>query len=354
MTNSPSRILLVKLGAVGDVIHTLYPLRALREAFPDARIAWAVEDKSAEILRDNPDLDEIIVFQRRGSGGGLLATGEFLRIARRLRAFRPDLTIDFQSLFKSGLLALLSGARRRIGFDKWREGNFLFTNDRAQSRKDENHAVQKNLALLRLLGIEAGGENDNDEKAPVRIHADPTQRRRVDAFFESALNDRRPVAAINPGASWPTKKWPTDRYGELAKRLAEEQNAAPLVIWGPGEKTLAEEVVSSSADTAVMAPETSLRELAHLLDRCDLYVGGDTGPMHVAAVMGTPSVALFAPSDPARVRPWNVPYRVVEPAGVECLHCWKRDRCERLCIREIGVDEVAEAAHSLLREVRCA
>lgn len=341
---APERILIVKLGAVGDVVHTLYALRALRETFPGARIGWVVEDKSVEAVRGNADVDELFVFRRREKGGGFKALGEYLRIARRLRAFAPDVAIDFQALFKSGVLTRLSGAKERIGFDKWREGNFLFTNRRTASEPHQKHAVEKNFALLRLLNVAPSA----DAAAPLIALSDDDHAA-ADAFFAKSVQDKRPVVAVNPGASWPTKRWPPERYGEVAKALGNE-GALPVAIWGPGEEEMANTVVRVSGGTALLAPPTTIKELAHFLSRCDLYVGGDTGPMHIAAIVGTPVAALFAPSDPDRVHPWNVPYRVIEPEGVECLHCWKRDYCERKCIEYIPVEPVVTAARALLRE----
>ena len=351
--NPPGRILILKLGAVGDVIHTLYALRALRRAFPKAAIAWAIEDKSADAILGQPDLgdDNVLVFRRRATKGFWRQLAAYFRFAGELRRFRPDVVIDFQTLFKSGLLAFLSGAPTRIGFRKWREGNFLFTNERVARRAGEDHTVRQYLALLRPLGVEpddsVGAPTGPD---PVRVVATAEQRTRIDAFIDG-IDDGKPILAINPGASWATKRWPPERYGAVARARADDPGARIVVVWGPGEQTMAKAVGSTAGGRAVLAPETSLRELAHLLSRCALYVGGDTGPMHVAAVMGTPVVALFAPSDPARVGPWGVPARIVEPGGYPCLHCWKHD-CPKRCIEAIAIDQVIGAARALLAETR--
>ena len=348
---TPERILILKLGAVGDVVHTLYALRALRRAFPRATIAWAIEDKSVDAILGQPELDAVFTFERRAAKVRWRAFLSFFRFAGVLRRFRPDVAIDFQTLFKSGLLAFLSGARVRIGFRKWREGNFLFTNVRVARRRDERHAVRQYLALLRPLGVDAdpavGAPTGPD---PVLLQAPPEARAKVDAFL-AALGDTGFVVAINPGASWATKRWPPERYGAVARALGADPGARIVVIWGPGERAMADAVRASAGERAALAPDTSLRELACLLSRCALYVGGDTGPMHVAAAMGTPVVALFAPSDPARVGPWGVPARIVEPPDTLCVHCWKRT-CRRRCIETISVERVTDAARSLLAETR--
>lgn len=350
MDDAPPKILIVKLGAVGDVIHTLYPLEVIRRVFPNSRIGWVVEDKSAEILRDRPDIDDLFIFRRKKAGGGIKALGEYFRVIRELRKFSPDIVIDFQALFKSGIFTWASGAKKRIGFDKWREGNFLFTNLRGQSKEEERHAVEKNLALLTLLGLDRNRINNSAK--PPQVHLSEAITGPIDQFFTEQVKDQIRVAAINPGASWPTKLWAPQKFGEVVKVLYETENLFSVVIWGPGEKDLARQVVESAEAPCVLAPRTSLRELAWLLSRCDLYLGGDTGPMHLAAIMQTPAVALFAPSDPARVHPWQVPYRIVEPENVQCLHCWEKKHCERNCINEIRVSRVVTAVRSLLKEIR--
>ena len=341
------RILIVKLGAVGDVVHTLLAYEALRAAYPDARIGWVVEDKSVDVLIDYPGIERF-VFRRRKTGGGVRALGEYVRVARELRRFAPDVAIDFQALFKSGALARLSGAKRRIGFDKWREGNFLFTNERAQAGGDQRHAVEKNFALLTLLEKDGVAIPDAASiRTPLRFALGDAQRQVADRFFAENARTGVPVVAVNPGASWPTKRWPTARYGTVCGQLA-ETGALPVVIWGPGEREMADEVIAGSGGSAVPAPKTSIRELAAFLARCDLYLGGDTGPMHIAAAVGTPVVALFAPSDPARVHPWGVPYRIV--TDPDCHHCWDRKTCAKNCINKIETDAVVDAARNLLAE----
>ncbi|MCL4234854.1 MAG: glycosyltransferase family 9 protein [Deltaproteobacteria bacterium] len=337
---TPRSILIVKLGAVGDCVHTLYALRALREAFPDARIGWAIEDKSRAVIEDHPDLSEIIRFPRKELAAALRSGG----FTRLWRAFRADLrargyeiAIDFQNLFKSGHVAHASGAPRRIGFRKWREGNFLFTNERIPRDPNARHAIEKYFTLLRPLGV---------TKIPERVEiAIPAEKREtIDRWFTANGLDNRRLIAINPGASWPNKKLSARTYAAAADALSDD-GCVPVVIWGPGEERDAAAVVESARSPVLLAPRTDIRELAALLGRCAMYVGNDSGPMHIAAAMGARTLGVFGPTDPARVGPWSPRGRAVQ-ASVTCGPCWKKR-----CPGPVNCIDRVEAA-TLIRECR--
>lgn len=312
--SEPKRILIVKLGAVGDCLHTLIALRVLRERFPDAVLGWVVETKSEQVVAGNPDLDHLHVWRRKQTSrelkaGCLGAAWEPVReVVDEIRAVGYDTAIDFQNLFKSGFFLRKSGATTRIGFSRLREGNFLFANQRVRPGPDDRHMVRRYLALLRPLGIEVNGRPPAvPVVVPKRDHAG------VDEFFALHVPDNRPIVAFNPAASLPRKLWPAQRFAEVADRLAETHRAVPLVIWGPGEESLVERMKAAARCEVLMAPPTTLKELAYLLSRCTLYVGNDSGPMHLAAAMGCAVVGLFGPTDPRRVAPWTTKARCVEP-----------------------------------------
>ena len=345
---STARILIVKLGAVGDVVHALYALRALRRAFPNAVIDWVVEDKSAAVIQGHPDLDKVFVFERKKvqrEKGTLAATREIFRLGAELKAQRYDAAIDFQALLKSGLLTRLSGAKIRIGFSGLREGNFLFTNRHVDPGPDARHAVEKYMALVKPVAPAAEVEDAD-------LSLEGCDKRPVDEFLNGLDAENAPILALNPGASWEIKRWPVDRFSALADRLVRESGARILVIWGPGEEGLASAIVSGMKERGAMSPPTDLKQMAYLLSRCAMYIGSDSGPMHIAAIMRTPVVALFGPSDPGRVAPYRVPSRIVENTGLDCLHCWKRKCRNPRCIAEIPVEQVFSAAMGLLKETR--
>lgn len=285
MHSSP-RILIVRLTAMGDVIHGLPVATALRKHYPDAMIAWAVEGRAAEIVEGHPDLDAVVKLPRRWWRSTQTVRG----IRRQLRSMRFDLTIDLQCLTKSSLVAWLSGAPRRLGvagkngreFSKW------FNNELTDVRA--SHVVEHYLQILRPLGIEV-------DRAEFKVPERPHDTR----YAEEALRDLSlggsNFAMLNPGAGWPSKLWPAERYGEVARHLLQEHGVASLAVWcGAQERSLARRIVESSHGAAKMAPATTMRQLAAVSRRAALFVGSDTGPMHLAVAVGTPTISLHGPS----------------------------------------------------------
>jgi heptosyltransferase-1 len=289
-----ARILIVRLSAIGDVLHGLPVLNALRDALPRAFLAWVVEGRAAEVLQSHKALDELIVVPRRW----LKSPREVIHLRRRLRALRFDLTLDLQGLSKSAIAARLSGARRRIGFDG-RDGRELsrwLNNERVLPRR--THVIDRNLELLARLGIVDPSVRFDLEDSPSAALA---AAKILDAQH---LADR--FAVINPGAGWPSKLWPVDRYAAVARHLGQARALRSLVVWaGPQELAWAEAIVADSAGCAALAPATSLVELAAIVRRATVFIGSDTGPLHLAAAVGTPCVGLFGPMPAKRNGPYG-------------------------------------------------
>lgn len=337
--DQPRSILIVKLGAVGDCIHTLVAMRALRRAFPEATLGWLVEGKSKEVVLGHPDLNHVHIWNRKQAsldfrrGRVFLAWQEIRRVIEELRNVTYDVAIDFQNLFKSGFFTWQSKAPQRIGFSRLREGNFLFTNRQIKTDFD-GHMVYRYLSLLEPLGVSVA------EKPPaVPIFVPEEKKAGVDEYFAGQLEPDARVIALNPAASLKRKLWPAARFAQVADELAKQFHVAPLIIWGPDEKPLAEKIVNTMRENGRLAPPTTIKELAYLLSRCELYIGNDTGPMHLAAAMGAGVVGLFGPSDPARVGPWTSRARAVEP---------KRAFSQQRKMEEITVEQVVAAAGELL------
>ncbi len=348
----PRRILIVRLSALGDVVCTLPALTSLRKGYPDAHIAWLVEDRSGDLLKDHPLLDELIVFprsrwqqtfsQRVGHWRTLADCYQFFS---GLRSRRFDTAIDFQGNAKSGFLTYVSGARLRVGFDRRNstEGNFVFINRRVPIANPYIARTQKYLELAHAVGGAPG-------RMPAVLATWRDESAKAAAFFRRAAL-RRPVVVIHPGTSefGAFKRWPPERFGELARRLARHHKASILITWGPRERTLAAKVAATAGRAATLSmPTRSLRELAELLRRADLFIGADTGPMHIAAAVGVPVVALFGPKDPVLHRPYTQRSRIVR-AGVECSPCTKRTCNDVRCMTAITVDMVLAAARELLK-----
>jgi lipopolysaccharide heptosyltransferase I len=317
-------LLVVRLGALGDIVHTVPAVAAITRALPGARIDWLVERKHLPVL----DLFELDVRPIAIAGGSVRA---FLDAMRGLRANGYDVAMDFQGLLKSAILARSSGARRVVGFsrDALREpiaGRFYTEH---VTPGPARHVIAKNLALVRAVGVESD---------QIRV---PLKR-----SSEERSNER--LAVLNPGAGWPNKQWPPDRFGAVAAGLRTSRNLRSVVTWGPGEEPLARAVVDSSRGAAELAPATTLPHLMTLLASAALVVSGDTGPIHLAAAAGTPIVGLFGPTDPARNGPWSVSDLTVSRFS-ECV-CHHKRRCHRAtrCLDDITVEEVLAAAEARL------
>jgi lipopolysaccharide heptosyltransferase I len=328
------RVLLIRLGAVGDVLRTLPALHLIRKTFPAVHLAWIVEDLSRELLDGHPEIDEVIRFPRREiretarRPRALMARLIVLR--RELRARRFTAAVDFQGSLKSGVLGLLSGAPRRIGFapGHCREFSFLLTNEWVRPHGRRLNRVEKNCLLAEALGA-AGDEIE------VVLPERPEEGRQAESMVRSLNPGRAPLAVLSPGTSrrQAAKRWPPEYFGRLASLLAGSSGALPLVVFGPGEETLAREAVSASGGRAVLAPPTSLRLLAAVLRRSALFVGADTGPMHLAWAVGCPVVALFGPTDPALNAPLGPMHAVLR---------------EGRSTARINPDQAYEAARRLL------
>ena len=333
------KALLVRLSSIGDVVHTLPALAALHRHGWEA--GWLVEPPSRVLLEENPLLAQVIAAPSRKSFGW----GRALSVVRALREQRYDAALDFQGLWKSAAWARLSGARRVVGWDRAarREPSSAVLLGELASRSGGGHVIDKNLALLRPLGIEAVGLRE----FPLPFSADAVAR--VDGFL-AGLGDGA-VAVLNPGGGWPSKLWPANRFGELARGLR-ALGLRPLVSWGPGEEGLADRVVAASGRAAVRSFPTGLLDYVELARRARLVVAADTGPLHLACAVGTPVVALFGPTDPRRNGPF-APDDVVIRRTPACAPCYSR-----ACVRHAGVmdgitvEEVLAAAERRLAAAR--
>jgi lipopolysaccharide heptosyltransferase I len=332
------RILIVRLGALGDIVHAIPVAAALRRAYPDARIDWLVSASHREILELVPVISNLVlVNDRPGAAGGrsILAT------VKELRRARYDVALDLQGLIKSAGFALASGARRIIGFSKTHAREpvaaMLYTetyepgSSGMRTPGEKTHVVRLNLGFLERLGIEAA-----EPEFPIEI---------PDSAVAREIADRAGgrYALLNPGAAWPNKRWPPDRFAAAARHLRDKHGLLSVALWGPGEEALAQAIVAGSAGAAHMSPKTSVHDLAALARGASIMVSGDTGPMHLAAAVGTPIVGIYGPTWPARNGPWRTGDLVVSRAeACECHHL-RQCRRETMCLMEIGVDEMRAA-----------
>lgn len=367
---SGPRVLIVRLSAIGDVVHTLPALAALRRTLPDAHIAWLVESLSAPLLEGNPLLDELIVYPRsqwRKQGYcRSFVGGDMWRFFRELQRRRFDVAIDFQGLTKSALIPWLSGIPTRIGFggvDGRELSQWLYT-VRPAPPDELRHVIHRNLYLLTALSRTGcqpvSPQSPPADEAMTGYQPVPLEFPFPDLSAESERVARllenqgfqadEKMAFLNPGAGWETKRWPPEYFGRLAAMIVRELGCRVLLTWGPGEEPLVEtalhEVPTDLRAGVQRAPATTLREFVALLDRCLVMVGGDTGPVHLAAARGVPVVAVYGGSDAQRNGPLGPGrVRVLTDPNVECLPCWKV-RCDApppRCMTSVTPDMVFRA-----------
>lgn len=354
----PARILIVRLSALGDVLHALPVLSALRARFPEARIDWAVEDKAAGLIEGRPDLSEALVLPRRdlnAAARGLPNPAALWRLGRgfvrTMRARAYDVALDLQGNFKSGMVTRLSGAGLRFGLARpdAREGNQLFTSRRAAIAPALRHRVERNLALASAL------VGESLPYVPPGFPVPEATGREVTALLERHEIGARRFAVLHPGTSGfgAFKRWPPERFAALARRLAADGQAV-LVTYGPGEQALAEAVVDQARGAACALAPPSLHALAEVIRRAALFVAADTGPLHLAALVGTPLLGLFGPKDPAIYGPYGLRtdgtpglLPVLTQDDVACRPCTLRRCADPLCMRTLAPERVFEAAQQI-------
>jgi len=330
------------------VVRTLPAASALRGAYAGAHLAWLVEPASRSAIEGQPWVDEVLVFPRAEIEAAL-RRGRLLAAARALFGFigtlrrrRFDLVLDFHAILKSGLLALASGAPRRVSYARpfARESAWLFSNARARIGPRRISRFERNRGLVEFVAKGA-------RASPKPWRVDPAARARM----ASAVGGVPPVA-IHPGSSagTPHKRWSAACHAEVARRLRDSAGVASIVLFGPvaSERALAEEIVAASGGAATLAPATaSLGELAALLEQCRLYLGGDTGPMHIASLVGTPVLQILGPTDPVENEPYPAtPSRTLR-VPVACSPC-RRGCATAICLRLVTPSAVESAARELL------
>ena len=299
------RILIIRLSAIGDVVRVLPALQILREAYPQAHIDWIVERKAADIVEGHPALDGVIVFER--SEGAWKSSRQFAGLCRDIRNKRYDIVVDFHGILKSGLITAATRAKERIGFTRPRsqEGSTLSYTKHVTVPADKLNRAEENLRLCQLLvpGVRW--------PTPV-IYVPIDVQENVHEFTDVEFDSDKLVVAMHTPVDRPEKQWPLKHYAALADLLLADGRFEVLLTWGPGQFGFVEEVLSLMRRKASVAPEIpDLKYYAALVARCALYVGGDTGPMHIAAAMGTPVIAMFGGTTPAQHAPYLLPHKAL-------------------------------------------
>ena len=350
----PRSILIVKLSAIGDVIQTLPMAEALKNQYPQARIDWLVEEDASDLLVGHPALNRVIISRRKSWQKLLLQRGKFWATLREIGRFLHDLrsreydwVIDNHGIFKSGLLVVLSRGRRKVGFQPSagiaEEGNYLFTNERYKPLPIENHALERYLDLVSQMGVRVG-------PASLEFPVPPDSRKKAENLLRQDGFFSRPLVVIHPMAKWVTKQWPLENFRGLIVALTEKK-ASVVITGSPQDREPVLEILrhlDPPPRVLNLVGKTNLRELAGIFSLSDLVLTPDTGPMHLAAAVKAPLIALFGPTAPWRTGPYGNS-QVILRKPLACSPCFKK-RCDSLeCMNSITVEEVLGEALKKLR-----
>ena len=327
------KILIFKPGAIGDLLHLTPVIRGLNTKFPDARITLIVGSViSVDIFRNNPLVNEVIIFSKKGEHRSLPA---FAALWSRLRSYHFDLVINYQrSNIKGWLMMSAAFPCRLLVYHK--------------SRAKLIHAVQDHLKTIEPLGVSSVNRE-------LDLYLGDEHRRYAATLFESSCLGKRSVIAINPGASHPVNRWSTAQFAALSDRINAELDAAVIIVGSGGDSALAHDIERlSSSRPLVLTGTTTLLQLGAILEKSALLISGDTGPMHMATAVRTPVIALFGAADPERTGPVGAGNRVIQATGLACVPCRSRTCSAALrmeCMERITVDIVFEAVKEILAKV---
>jgi heptosyltransferase-1 len=340
--DAPRSIVIVRLSAIGDVLHAVPAAVAIKRAFPKTTIGWAVEGRAADVLAGHPAVDHLFRLPR----GWLKSPRAVWSLRRQLRSFAADVAIDMQGLLKSAVATALSGASMRIGHARPTARELAWHAYTHAVTATKPHIIERHGELLAPLGIlDAAIEFDMPRW--------PVSRARVREWLAGARL-HGPFAVINPGAGWASKLWPTDRFAAVARGMHERHGLRSAVTWGgSAEQAAAQAIVAKSGGAAVLAPPTTLQDLGELCREARLFISSDTGPLHLAAAVGTPCVGLFGPVPARRNGPYGPQHVNVEPS-ITLRPAWSDRKTDEHAMAGIHVDRVLAAVDQQMTRVAAA
>ncbi len=338
MVGKPSvhRILVIKLRAIGDVLLSTAVLRSLRDAYPSAQLDFLTELPGRDAVEGHPCVDNVVAFDpKRQSGWSLI---------RDIRKRRYDLVLDLFGNPRSAIITFASRARYRVGYRfKWRQYCY---NTVVEPRGGEVHNREFNLDALSAIGVPV---SDATIQFPLTEEAE----RFADDFFRRQGLGTSFVVALNPGGGWYTKRWRVRQYAALADRIARHDQARVIILWGPSERSEAEQLQASMTEKADLIPATNLKQLGAILKRCSVLITNDSGPMHIGAALQTPIVAIFGPTNPELQGPVGTRHEIVQNQKLLCLGCnFTTCPIGNPCMEELAVDDVYGSFHLLMNKVR--
>lgn len=339
------RILIIKPSSLGDIVHALPTLAALRDRFPQAHIAWLVKRQWADLLDRVEGLDEVWPVDSGLAG--------WLAVVPRLRSAGFDLAVDLQGLFRSAALARAAGCPTRLGFDTGREGSPFFYTHRVPVPSPEMHAVDRYLLVAAALGATGTLADSRAHRSRVLFRVRPDDSKKAEELLGRwALKPADPWIALNVSARWPTKRWPAEHFGALLDHIQESGLGRVVLIGGPEDLGAAEEVKRRARTSPVnLTGAIPLGVLPALLAAARALVTNDSGPMHVAAAVGTPIIAMFGPTSPVRTGPYGPGHRVLR-TSIPCSPCFSRvcgNRVEMECLTSLAPELVLDAVRDQLK-----
>ncbi len=334
LPREPQRILVIKPSSIGDVVHAIPVWRALRRRFPAAKISWLIAPACANLIEGLPDL-ELILFERKRLGNAWKsreAIKELLAFQRSLRERQFDLVVDLQGLLRSGWFSWCTRAPVRVGFANAREMGWMFYTHRVSIYTMEEHAIVRNMKIAAALGC----DSDIGFEFPITEEDRAAGRRLVPGD--------EPFAVICPGANWLTKRWPVERFAELPRQLKSRLGLRTIVAGGPDDVALGTQI----ADATSICGQTTLRQLAAIMERATIVITNDSGPMHIASALGRPLVCMFGPTNPVRTGPYRQEASVVR-VELDCSPCYRRECADCRCMQRIDSSRVLAAIEAQLR-----
>ena len=332
----PSRILLIKPSALGDIVHTLPILGLLKRRWPDAQVSWLVGSAFAGLLEGHPLLHEVVRFDRKRFSKAWwnpAALVELVKFGRGLREHHFDLVIDLQGLLRSGFTAKIARSPVRVGFANAREMAWVFYTHRVPVASLEQHALERYLLVTDALGC-------GRESIEFRFPLNDEDRAAARQLTNGAVR----YAVLIPGTNWPTKRWPVERFAALVEPIKSRFGFDVVVAGSAGESALGDRIAGAKN----LCGKTTLRQLVALLEGASLVIANDSGPMHIAAALGRPLVTMFGPTNPVRTGPFGRDDSVVR-VDIPCSPCYSRRCSHTSCMKWLSAEAVMNVAEEQLR-----
>ena len=349
--NKNIKILIIKMSAIGDVIHTLPALNAIRNHFPKAHITWLVEEAASDIILGHKALDRVLLSKRKKWVKQLFSLSfcqglkKIYRFIKELRKTKYDIIIDFHGLFKSGIMLALAKGEKKIGFDKGMEHaeySHIFYNYRIPAVSMEIHALKRGLILIESLGIFC-------DKIKYNLPVAEKDRINLKKILKNKdLAQDRMIVCINPEATWETKLWSNKKFAELGDKLFKKFNANIIYTGSKSDIKSILEIISLMQNPCInLAGLTTLKTLAALYAKTDILITTDTGPMHLGVASKTKVIGIFGSTSPSRTGPYGMRHKVVR-ADIECSPCFKKKCHTKECMKMISVEHLMETVEKLM------